>query len=84
MNITPITMFIVHIYCDDAHITVETNSTEVMLDYFNAALENESPCEVICGTTGEILASHECGCGEHATDAFVGLVLADAITQLME
>ena len=83
MNTNP-TLFIVRIYCDDATITVETNSTSVMLDHFNAALGSESPCEVICGTTGEILASHDCGCGEHATDTFVGLVLADAITQLME
>lgn len=83
MNTTN-SLFIVHIYCDDATITVETNSTEVMLDHFNAALESESPCEVICGTTGEILASHDCGCGDHATDIFVGLVLADAITQLMD
>jgi hypothetical protein len=83
MNTTN-SLFIVRIYCDDATITVETNSAEVMLDHFNAALGSESPCEVICGTTGEILASHDCGIGDHATDAFVGLVLADAITQLME
>ena len=83
MNTNP-TLFIVHIYCDDATITVETNSVGVMLDHFNAALEGDCPCEVVCGTTGEILASHDLGHGDYATDSFAGLVLADAITQLME
>lgn len=82
MNTTN-TLFIVRVYCDDATLTVETDSTEVMLDHFSTALEGDIPCEVICGTTGEILASHECGCGEYATEAFVSLVLADAITQWM-
>lgn len=82
MNTTN-TLFIVRVYCDDATLTVETNSTEVMLDHFNAALEGEVPCEVICGTTGEILASHDCGCGEYATDTFVGLVLASEMSNLL-
>ena len=81
---TPNTLFIVRIYCEDATITVETNSTSVMLDHINAALAGDVPCEVICGTTGEVLMSHDCGCGDYASDAFVGLVLADAITQLMD
>ena len=80
---TSTTLFTVRVYCEDATLTVETNSTAVMLDHFNTALGGDVPCEVICGTTGEILASHDCGCGEYASDTFVGLVLADAITHLM-
>ena len=83
MNNTTPTLFTVRVYCDDATMTVETNSTAVMLDHFDAALEGDVPCEVICGTTGEILASHDCGCGDYASDAFIGLFLADAMTQFL-
>ena len=80
---TSTTLFIVRIYCDDATITVETNSTEVMLDHFDTALGGGVPCEVICGTTGEILASHDCGFGEYVTDAFIGLYLAATMSELL-
>ena len=64
MNTTT-TLYIVKIYCEDATITVETNSASTMLDHINSALEADVPCEVICGTTGEVLMSHDCGCGEN-------------------
>ena len=74
MNTTT-TLYIVKIYCEDATITVETNSASTMLDHINSALEADVPCEVICGTTGEVLMSHDCGCGEYATEEFAMLFL---------
>lgn len=74
MNTTN-SLYIVRIYCEDATITVETNSASVMLDHIDTALEGDIPCEVICGTTGEVLMSHDCGCGEYATEEFATLFL---------
>ena len=74
MNTTT-TLYIVKIYCEDATLTVETNSASTMLDHINSALEADVPCEVICGTTGEVLMSHDCGCGEYATEEFAMLFL---------
>ena len=70
-------LYIIRSYHENATVTVETNSAEVMLDAFNEALEAGLPSEVICGTTGEILASHDCGCGEYTTDEFVNIYLSE-------
>lgn len=77
---TSTTLYIVRVYCEDATVTVETNSAEVMLENFDAALEGDVPCEVICGTTGEILASHDCGCGEYVTEDFIMVYLEEAMS----
>ena len=74
MNTTT-TLYIVKIYCEDATLTVETNSASTMFDHINTALGEDVPCEVICGTTGEVLMSHNCGCGEYATEEFAMLFL---------